>query len=432
MPSALVHGFETPWTSTDPTLVRTTVVSPAAQGAGSMRLVALSGAAGVKATFTPAAPLDLSAHDELRLWVHADRVADGGARRPYLVELGYRDSGDAAGEEHRWLIPVNRARTWEQHRFGIGSDRRTSVTELWFGCLTDAPLRLDVDELLSVAEESLSDVEQALSRLLEEIRLPGVDGMPVQNAPAGANSIKVPLTRRLYVGNRLRVSGMAPLFEVTDVTHHEPTQLSTLRITPVLPSAASGGATARVTAPVVIEEPPFSAPGAPADLPDPVVLLSLTDQREEPERAWNILQRDSFRRRGPLVVCSVRPPARPILAEYQVLCAATDRRHSLALREAVLRRIGVDTGLRVNGTVLPVRPVLPPALGSRERATAAPIYVHVSTRVETGVRTEYTGVRHGTVLGGPLDAPFGPGGVPSVPGTDDLEGIRLRFGSVPP
>ena len=59
-----------------------------------------------------------------------------------------------------------------------------------------------------------------------------------------------------------------------------------------------------------------------------------------------------------LIVRSIRPPARPVLLEYQILAAATDREQSLAVRGAVLQRLGIDTGLRVNGTRLPVRTLL--------------------------------------------------------------------------
>jgi hypothetical protein len=171
---------------------------------------------------------------------------------------------------------------------------------------------------------------------------------------------------------------------------------------------------AGLNAPVVFEETPFTEVTDLHELPDPVVLITLTDQREDPGRGWNVPQRDSFRIRGGATVCSVRPAARPVLAEYQVLPAATDRATSLALRNEILRRIGLDTGLRVNGTVLPVQTLLPPPLDVRVRAVPAPIYLHIGARIEQGPRIELPWPRQIRVRAGQL-----------LTG-DDQEGIVLR------
>jgi len=171
---------------------------------------------------------------------------------------------------------------------------------------------------------------------------------------------------------------------------------------------------AGLNVPVVFEETPFTEVTDVNDLPDPVVLVTLTDQREDPERGWNVPQRDSFRIRGDATVCSVRPPARPVLAEYQVLPAASDRAKSLALRGEILRRIGLDTGLWVNGEVLPVQTLLPPPLDIRVRAIPAPIYLHVGARIEQGPRVEVPWPRQIRVRTGQL------------PAGEDQEGIVLR------
>ena len=431
MPSTLLHGFEDAWTSADPVLLGVTVVPDHVQGVASMQLAAASGASGVAATFTPVVPLDLSGADELRLWTYATRVADGSARRPFLLELSYVDANDAPGETHRWLVPAGAARSWEQHRFGIAGDRRSHVTSLRLTCLTDTPFTVRLDELLAVGEESLFDVEAALGALLDAIPLPGVSNLPVQPAANGATSLVVPLNRRLREGNRLAPSTTTARYAVTGVSHNQPGNTTTLTIQPPLAAAIGAGASLSVVAPVVFEEQPFTAPAEPPDLPDPVLMVTLTDQREEPERAWNVPQRDSFRVRGELTACSVRPPARPILAEYQILPAASDREHSMVLRAEIMRRVGVDTGLRVNGLVLPVRTLLPPPVDVRVRALPAPVYLHVGTRVETGPRTEVPWVKTGQILSGPVAGPFTPdrdgGEEPPVPGPEDQEGIVLRL-----
>ncbi|HEY1180039.1 MAG TPA: hypothetical protein VGF17_28105, partial [Phytomonospora sp.] len=314
-------------------------------------------------------------------------------------------------------------------------DRRSAVTSLRVRCLTDASFQLRLDELLAVAEEPLTDVEDALTGLLEAMPIPGVTGLPVQPAAAGASTIVVTgLNRRLYEGNTLAVGDAR--HAVTGVAHDEPGDTTTLTISPVLGAALGPGATVGVIAPVIVEEEPFSPPAAAADLPDPVVLVTLTDQREEPERGWNITQRDSYRPSGALTVCSVRPPARPVLVEYQILPAASSRAHSTALRAEILRRVGIDTGLRVNGTVLPVRTLLPPPLDVRVRAVPAPVYLHIGTRVETGPRVQLPLAANGTLHSGPLSAPLGPDvvagdetpeGSGALPGFEDQEGIVLRL-----
>src|SRR6266545_1046811 len=167
MSSAMVHGFELGWPSSNPTLLDSSVSAFRLQGTGSLQLTAHAGAAGVAASFTPATPLDLSAYDELRLWTYASRTADGTPSAPFLLELSYLDAADVPGEEHRWLVPVNRRRTWEQHRFGIADDRRGQITGLFLRCLTNEPFQIHLDELLAVNEEPLSDVESALTGLLD-------------------------------------------------------------------------------------------------------------------------------------------------------------------------------------------------------------------------------------------------------------------------
>ncbi|GAA2511448.1 hypothetical protein [Winogradskya humida] len=321
MPKLTVHDFADGWTSTDPDLLAVTFTPHG------LRLSARSGAAGAAAVLTPPTPLDLGTFDELRLRVSATDTADGSPSGPFLLGLSYQD----ADGEHGWLVPVNRADTGEQHRFGIAEDERGRITRFTLRALTDIPFTAEVGELLAVHEDVLADVETALVELLAALNVP-----------------------------------------------------------------------------VVVEEEQFT------ELPDPVLLVTLTDQREDPERGWNVPQRDSFRIRGDTTVCSVRPAARPVLAEYQVLPAASDRATSLALRGEILRRIGLDTGLRVNGEVLPVQTLLPPPLDIRVRAVPAPIYLHIGARIEQGPRVEVPWPRRIRVLAG------------QRPADQDQEGIVLR------
>ena len=426
MPSALVHGFEQEWTSSNLALLDATVTDFRVQGSGGLRLVAHPGAAGADATFTPATPVDLSAFDELRLWTHSSRTADGRPNGPFLLELSYMDAGDAPGEEHRWLVPANRRRTWEQHSFGIGGDRRSRITRFSLRVLTDDSFVVHLDELLAVRDEAIADVEAALGSLLDGLPLPGVSGLRMQPAAAGATTLVVGLNRTLRARNRIRIDGTTTAYAVTDATHDPGAGTTTLTVTPPLTADVGANASLSVSAAVVFEEARFTDATDGGELPDPVLLITLTDQREDPARGWNIPQHDSFRVRGGQTVCSVRPAPRPVLAEYQIIPAATERGHSLALRTEILRRVGVDTGLRVNGTVLPVQTLLPPPLDIRVRAVPAPVYLHVGTRVAQGARTEVPSVRQARGQFGPLDAPRDPDGGAPVPGPEDREEIVIR------
>lgn len=411
-----VSDFEVGWTSSNAALLSAEVSDFRVSGTGSLRLTARAGAAGVFAAFTPATQLDLRAFDEFRLWTFASRTADGSPQSPFFLELAYTDAADAPGEQHRWLVPVNRRRTWEQHRFGIANDRRRQITAFSIRCLTDEPFQIFFDEFLAVADEPLQDVETALTDLLDGLPLPGVDALPL-TAPAatGASTIVVARNRKLHPRNQLTIDATGAKHQVTAAVHDDAAGTTTLTIQPVLATALTTASTISVTAPIRFEESPFNEPASPDALPDPVVLVTQTDQREEPQRASDIPQRDSFRVRDELTVCSLRPAPRPIIAEYQILPAASDRAQSLALRTEILRRVGVDTGLRVNGTVLPVRTLLPPPLDIRVRAIPAPIYLHVGTRIELGNRVEVPWVRQGQVQSGQLGSP------------EDQEGIMLRL-----
>jgi hypothetical protein len=112
VPSLVVHAMDTAWIASSPTVQVAVDPADAAGQGPSNRFSAPLGAVGATMTFTPGAPLDLSAFGELRFWIRADRPAHGTAEAPFWLELSYRDAGDLPGEEHRWFVPVNAADTW--------------------------------------------------------------------------------------------------------------------------------------------------------------------------------------------------------------------------------------------------------------------------------------------------------------------------------
>jgi hypothetical protein len=150
-------------------------------------------------------------------------------------------------------------------------------------------------------------------------------------------------------------------------------------------------------------------------VPDPAVVLSLVDVREDPARGWSVPQRDSFRLRGPATVCSLRPPPRPLLLEYQVLVAAHDRAQALQLGGSLLGCLHSGMPLRVNGLDVPVQALPAPVRTDRERTVLTPFVLQLATRQESGDRQEVPWIRTGRVDSGPLDNPA------------DQEGIVLRL-----
>jgi hypothetical protein len=406
VPSTLLHAMGTAWVSSAPALQITVEPVGATTPGTCNRLSAPLGAAGATATYTPAGPVDLSVFDELRFWVKADQTAEGTSDAPFWLELSYHDVGDAVNEEHRWFVPVNAADTWEQRRVGIESDRRSAIDRFRFTVLDDRSFSIDVDELLAVHELMLTDVEAALvDRIGTPAAIPSlVDVALTATTNPGSSTVSVPAAAPFAAGNRILVTGGTAGDETHDVT----------LVTPGLPGSSllhlvdtavgtltSGVAHATVIVSVIVEAPP-----APTPAIVPAVVVTPLATIEDHERTPYVDQRDSFRPRGALVACSVRPSARAYLIDYQVAIIAADRAQQVLLTDEIQLRLSADVPLRVNGASWPVsiQPTLP--LLNREFGTLAPsIYVRVSARSEIAARVETPWVQHVHVGAGRPDAP---------------------------
>ena len=421
MANRLVHDMDTPWTPTNPALLQVGLDSQTSGGAGtaSNRLTALTGATGARAEFLPAVPLNLAAYSELRLWVRATMRADGSPARPFALEFSYLDAADAPGEEHRWFVPVNEPGTWEQRRIGIETDRRGAITRFRFTCLTDRPFVCLVDELLAVRDEMLADAEAALvERLDGQVTLPGLSDLLLsQTAAAGAAAIVLPLAPGFAAGNRVLIQGGSAGDEthtVAAVVDDAVAATTTLQFAPgdlTVGTLTAGVATVSLTVPAMVEAPPLPPPAV-----SPAIILTHLDAREDPQRAGFPLQRDSFRPRGVVMVCSVRPAARPYLLEYQLVAHAPDRAQQVRVHTLMLERLSMDIPLRINGYPSPIWILPPPAVNDRRRlGMPAPVYIRVGARMEVSPRREQTWVRRAQVDAAPIDAP------------DDREGIVLRL-----
>jgi hypothetical protein len=397
--------MDAPWASSSAAL--SVVVEPtAAAGTGSSNHIAAPlGAVGATATFTPAAPLDLSAFDELRFWVNADRRAEGTAEAPFWLELSYHDAGDLPGEEHRWFVPVNTDGVWEQRRIGIGADRRTAIDRFRFTVLDDRPLSILVDELLAVGEQMLRDLEEALvAHVGASLSVPGLTGVALaQTANPGDATISLPAAAPFAAGNRIRITGGVGADEVHDVTLVTPgVGVNDLQLANAISGTFNAGAgLVTVLVPVVVEAPPTPTPH-----PTPAVVITPLGLTEDPERARYNQQRDSFRPRAALVACSVRPAPRAYLADYQVAVVAEDRAQQTAIVDEFQTRLSTDVPLRVNGANWPVWIVPAVPLLNREFGTLAPsIYFRVGARAEIAPRVEIPWVQRVHVGAGRPDTP---------------------------
>lgn len=406
MPSIVLHDVTDPWTTS-----AEVVASPApgpAPDVTAMSFAVPAAPAGMTATLALPAPSDLTGLTELRFWARADRTCDGTASHPFLVEIGYDDGDDGADDDHRWLVP-SRAGRWEHHRIGIGLDRRSAVTTLRLRFAAGLALRFALAELLAVDDEPVADVEDALvDRLAQAVRPPGVAATTTSAADVGATKVLVAHTPALRTGNRVRIAGAdadpdrGHLHDVDAVAHDVDAGTTTLTLDAALTRAVPAGSTVTVTAPIVRRS---SSADHPRTHPEPAVLVDLTDQREDLARAWSVAQRDSFRRRDTGVTCSVRPPPRPLLLEYQALAIATDPVQAARLRGDVLSAVGTQQPLRVGGVEVPVAAVPAPVRDDRGAPVPAPVVVQIGSRAETGPRTEVPWVRTGHAVVAPLDAP---------------------------
>ncbi|QXJ21276.1 hypothetical protein AGRA3207_002113 [Actinomadura graeca] len=413
MTSLVVHDMTVPWSSADPALRMTAEPRPffgAETAAGRLRHD--GGAAGT-AEFVPPDPLDLAGAEELRLWIQADRPADGTAGRPYYLALSYQDAADGPSDRHRWYLPVAAPGSWEQRRIGIEGDRRGAVRRLALEPLGPEPFTVRLTPLLAVREEMLGDVERALQDALAGVEPPGLAGVPLAGA-AGAGATAVPVAAPGFAaGNRVRLDGGTAGAEVHDVIQavSDPATGRTT-LTLARPLAGSFTASATVTVLVPVTDEPVN----------PRIVLASLDVREDPARSWHLDQRDSFRPRGALTVCSVRGPARAYLADYQVeVVTARDRS---ALVGAVVHRLSADRVLWVDGSPAPVWIVQAPLL-ERDSRGPAPVYVRVGAHAETAPRREVACVARVESRAGQLreDGPAHPPAGLGRPGVgDDTEG----------
>jgi hypothetical protein len=408
----LVDAMESAWTSSNPAVLQAAAEGLApfvVEGSASNRLTSQPGSLGVGASVTFAVPLDLGAFDELRFWLHASRGASGSQTAPFFLEFSYTDTGDLPGELHRWSVPVTEAGKWEHRRVGIEQDRRTAINQMQFRCLTDLPFVCRIDELLAVREEMLADLESALTLRLGGLTIPGLTTLPLTQAANGGTQMLIAPAPGFEAGNQVLVAGGSLGDEIRDVTAVSHTPLETrLTLAATLDgNFPAGTGTVSLRGPVIVEVAPGSAPSTLM----PAIVVTPLDAREDPERTPYVTQRDSFRIRGGLTVCSVRASARAYVVNYQIRIPARSRPQQLFVQTQLLQRLSADLPIRINGVPSPVTIVRAPALDDAGPGVLQPIYLQIGTRMETAPRVEQPWVRQAEARSAPKDSPLDQEGI---------------------
>lgn len=225
--------------------------------------------------------LDLTPHEELRLWLRSTRVADGTPERPFFLELRLGSAALPIGHpQNVWqrFLPVGRAGSWEL--VGLALDDlpaavRGSLTRIELRCTDDAGSFIcHLDDLAAVREEMLGDVEAALlARLGDRLALDG-DLVPAYIASPGVTPPELPHmrialveirpggdrprsgeVRRDYAGTGYRVAGAANDYDLDyDVDAVTGSRLHTTCILEfVLASLAPRSQLAAAGRPVLVE-----------------------------------------------------------------------------------------------------------------------------------------------------------------------------------
>ncbi len=205
-----------------------------------------AGATGHRIQRTVAGLADLSQLDEIRFWVFSNRVADGSASAPAFARLRLGSATSTVGTPgNTWFrdVPVNAPATWELVRVSLddlAANVRSAVTQIEFLLLNiTIPITFQLDSLMAVRDELVTDIEAALAGLLNEKISAGNTKIPAAfynpDGAAGAaplirlylSEIRVNedhnavMVRRDYAGNLFREqrppTGYSLIYEIDPV-----------------------------------------------------------------------------------------------------------------------------------------------------------------------------------------------------------------------
>ena len=146
---------------------------------------------------------DLSSFEEIRLWLHSNRPANGSPERPFYLEL--RLASAAMGLEHPdnlWYryFPVFEVRAWESIRLSLVDlppQIRGAVNLMQLRCIeATTPFSCNLDDVLAVRLEMITDVDAALLyRLDSQATLNGSPVPAVLHHPEASVTPSMPFIR---------------------------------------------------------------------------------------------------------------------------------------------------------------------------------------------------------------------------------------------
>jgi hypothetical protein len=135
---------------------------------------------------------DLTQFDQLRLWVHSDRRADGSPAHPFFLEMMLASAAlglDDPANTWRRYLPVSQTGVWEPVRLDIGDldpAIRSAMTQMRLRCINAArPFNCGLDDIIAVRDDMISDVDDALIVRLNNILSVNGNLVPAFMHPAG-------------------------------------------------------------------------------------------------------------------------------------------------------------------------------------------------------------------------------------------------------
>lgn len=136
-------------------------------------------------------PVDLTAFDEVRLWVNGDRAADGTALGRFYLEIRLGNAAlppDAPGNPWQRYLPVSDVNGWEPVRLSLGDlppAVRGALSVIQLRCVDAAPgFHCNLDDLIAVREAMIGDVDGALLTALNGVLRVGGAAVPAVLHPA--------------------------------------------------------------------------------------------------------------------------------------------------------------------------------------------------------------------------------------------------------
>ena len=135
------------------------------------------------------AAIDLTLFNELRLWVRGERPADGTPARAFFLEMRMASAAVAlndAGNIWQRYLPVSQAGVWEPVRVSIAdlpAAVRADMTVMQLRCAS-APFACNIDDILAVRDDMVTDVDQALLAILDKGLTLGGSVVPAVLHPA--------------------------------------------------------------------------------------------------------------------------------------------------------------------------------------------------------------------------------------------------------